>query len=425
MLSKKRKRKRKRKKNKKSEKNYIYINCYICKHKLGINDVHEHYGNLCKKCGDYNYSFRTMKLYFSGRIAIVTGGRIKIGLEIVKKLLSYGCKVITTSRFPKHTLFIYKEDPDYEIWKNNLIIYPIDFRFIESTVNFVNFIKTKFSHIDILINNAAQTIRRTTDYYKDLLPIEKKELNNEDDKKIIKADFLSLEKQLSEDFSEKKEMTNSLESLIKTNKTEYKEIWPLSVLASQLKIMEEKEQPKLYLIGGDGQPYDFSKGKNSWNFEIDEIPFQEFLEVQLINCWTPYYLCSKLKPLMITSPFEDRYIVNVTAVEGIFNHFKKSTHVHTNMAKASLNMLTRTCGKYFEKDKIYMTCVDTGWVSSMGEVNKMIDNDTKEKAENEMELVPLDELDGAMRVLHPIIEGIKNKKYYSGILLKDYVKSKW
>ena len=189
--------------------------------------------------------------------------------------------------------------------------------------------------------------------------------------------------------------------------------------------MEEKEQPKLYLIGGDGQPYDFSKGKNSWNFEIDEIPFQEFLEVQLINCWTPYYLCSKLKPLMITSPFEDRYIVNVTAVEGIFNHFKKSTHVHTNMAKASLNMLTRTCGKYFEKDKIYMTCVDTGWVSSMGEVNKMIDNDTKEKAENEMELVPLDELDGAMRVLHPIIEGIKNKKYYSGILLKDYVKSKW
>ena len=426
LLSKKRKKeKEKEKKNKKSEKNYIYINCYICKHKLGINDVHEHYGNLCKKCGDYNYSFRTMKLDFSGRIAIVTGGRIKIGLEIVKKLLSYGCKVITTSRFPKHTLFIYKEDPDYEIWKNNLIIYPIDFRFIESTVNFVNFIKTKFSHIDILINNAAQTIRRTTDYYKDLLPIEKKELNKEDDKKIIKADFLSLEKQLSEDFSEKKEMTNSLESLIKTNKTEYKEIWPLSVLASQLKIMEEKEQPKLYLIGGDGQPYDFSKGKNSWNFEIDEIPFQEFLEVQLINCWTPYYLCSKLKPLMITSPFEDRYIVNVTAVEGIFNHFKKSTHVHTNMAKASLNMLTRTCGKYFEKDKIYMTCVDTGWVSSMGEVNKMIDNDTKEKAENEMELVPLDELDGAMRVLHPIIEGIKNKKYYSGILLKDYVKSKW
>ena len=426
LLSKKRKKeKEKEKKNKKSEKNYIYINCYICKHKLGINDVHEHYGNLCKKCGDYNYSFRTMKLDFSGRIAIVTGGRIKIGLEIVKKLLSYGCKVITTSRFPKHTLFTYKEDPDYEIWKNNLIIYPIDFRFIESTVNFVNFIKTKFSHIDILINNAAQTIRRTTDYYKDLLPIEKKELNNEDDKKIIKADFLSLEKQLSEDFSEKKELTNSLESLIKTNKTEYKEIWPLSVLASQLKIMEEKEQPKLYLIGGDGQPYDFSKGKNSWNFEIDEIPFQEFLEVQLINCWTPYYLCSKLKPLMITSPFEDRYIVNVTAVEGIFNHFKKSTHVHTNMAKASLNMLTRTCGKYFEKDKIYMTCVDTGWVSSMGEVNKMIDNDTKEKAENEMELVPLDELDGAMRVLHPIIEGIKNKKYYSGILLKDYVKSKW
>ena len=128
---------------------------------------------------------------------------------------------------------------------------------------------------------------------------------------------------------------------------------------------------------------------------------------------------------MVKSPFKDKYIVNVTAVEGIFNHFKRTTHVHTNMAKAALNMLTRTCAKYLEYEGIYMTCVDTGWVSHMNEINKIFDDETKDYSELEMASVPLDELDGAMRVLHPIIEGIKNKNYYSGILLKDYVKSKW
>ena len=128
---------------------------------------------------------------------------------------------------------------------------------------------------------------------------------------------------------------------------------------------------------------------------------------------------------MLKSPFPDKYIVNVTAVEGIFNHFKKTTHVHTNMAKAALNMFTRTCGRYLKKDGIYMTCVDTGWVSPMNEMNKMLDEKMKKDFEDEFNNIPLDELDGAMRVLHPIIEGIKNKNYLYGILLKDYAKSEW
>ena len=446
------KKKRKKEKDKEDEtkEKYIYKSCYICKQKLGLDNINKFYGSLCTKCGDYNYSFRTMKLDFSGRIAIVTGGRIKIGFYIVKKLLSYGCKVITTSRFPKDTLFKFKEDPDYTLWKKNLIIYPIDFRIIQSTMNFVKYIEKNFSHIDFLINNAAQTVRRTTEYYEYLMPIEVKKLPSEDNKKIIKNDYLKIQKEISEEFekdkknkdnsknknenifkidiqkeSEKKQIINSLISLINKNKNESDETIPLSVIASQIKIMEEKEQPKVAIMGGDGQPYDFSKGKNSWNFELDEIPLEEFIEVQIINAWTPYYLCSKLKPMMMKSPFPDKYIVNVTAVEGIFNHFKRSTHVHTNMAKAALNMLTRTCAKYLEKNGIYMTCVDTGWVSHMNEMNKIIENETKDYSEYEMATVPLDELDGAMRVLHPIIEGIKNKKYFSGILLKDYIKSKW
>ena len=416
------KRKKLKDKNQSNEKQkVIFKNCYICKDKLGLNNIHQFYGNLCKKCGEYNYSFRTMKLDFTGRIAIVTGGRVKIGYYIATKLLSYGAKVLITSRFPKDTLFKYQKNPEYEKWKDNLIIYPIDFRIFESTIKLIKFINDNFPHVDILINNAAQTIRRTASYYKYLLPIETKNLNKEDDKKIIKNDYINLQKQLKQE----NQNQNSLISLMDNKSKEYKEILPLSVIASQIRIMEEKSQPNVTVMGSDDQPYDFSKGKNSWNFEFDEIPFQEFTEVQIINTWTPYYLCVKLKPLMMASPFPDKYIVNVTSVEGIFNHFKKSVHVHTNMAKAALNMFTRTCGNYLKDIGIYMTCVDTGWVSPMNEMNSLLDDNKKNSYENEFVNVPLDELDGAMRVLHPIIEGIKNKNYLFGILLKDYIKSPW
>ena len=428
----KKKRKKLKDKNQSNEKQkVIFKNCYICKEKFGLDNIHSFYGNLCKKCGDYNYSFRTMKLDFTGRIAIVTGGRVKIGYYIATKLLSYGAKVLITSRFPKDALFKFQKEPDYEKWKNNLVVYPIDFRIFESTIKFVQFINDNFPHVDILINNAAQTIRRTASYYKYLLPIETKDLNKEDDKKIIKNDFVNLQNQLKEGESvpnpakSKNDIKNALISLVDNKSKEYQEILPLSVIASQIRIMEEKSQPHVTVMGGDGQPYDFSKGKNSWNFEFDEIPFQEFTEVQIINTWTPYYLCVKLKPLMMQSPFPDKYIVNVTSVEGIFNHFKRSSHVHTNMAKAALNMFTRTCGSYLKDIGIYMTCVDTGWVSPMNEMNSLLDKDKKNSYENEFVNVPLDELDGAMRVLHPIIEGIKNKNFLYGILLKDYVKSPW
>jgi len=422
------KKKRKMEKNKKKEieeKFKYFSTCYICKNKISPENIHKFYGNLCTKCGEHNYSYRTLKLDLSGRIAIVTGGRVKIGYYISTKLLSYGCKVIITTRFPKDSLFKYQKDPDYEKWKNNLIIYPIDFRIFESTIKFINYIKENFTHIDILINNAAQTLRRSSSYYKYLLPIELKEIDEESSKIIIKEDYRTTPNSNLKMLDNKQESLNSLISYENEKVLDFQEILPLSVITSQIRIMEEKYQPQVTMMGSDGQPYDFTGGKNSWNFEFDEIPFQEFTEVQIINAWTPYYLCAKLKPLMEKSPFPDKYIVNVTAVEGIFNHYKRTTHVHTNMAKAALNMFTRTCGKYLKNIGIYMTCVDTGWVSYMDEMNKLVDENEKENFGNEFINIPLDELDGAMRVLHPIIEGIQNKNYLYGILLKDYAESVW
>ena len=414
------------KKNKEIEEKFKnFSKCYICKEKFTLDNIHKFYGNLCTKCGDHNYSYRTLQLDLSGRIAIVTGGRVKIGYYISTKLLSYGCKVIITTRFPKDSLLKYQQDPDYEKWKDNLIIYPIDFRIFESTIKFINYIKENFTHIDILINNAAQTLRRTSSYYNYLLPIETKEVNKENDKKIVKEDYVSIQNSNPKILDNKPEILNSLIPSENRKNSDFQEILPLSVIASQIKIMEEKYQPSVTMMGSDGQPYDFAGGKNSWNFEFDEIPFQEFTEVQIINAWTPYYLCAKLKPLMEKSPFQDKYIVNVTAVEGMFNHYKRTTHVHTNMAKAALNMFTRTCGKYLKNIGIYMTCVDTGWVNYMDEMTKLIDENEKEFYENKFTNIPLDELDGAMRVLQPIIEGIKNKNYLYGILLKNYTTSVW
>lgn len=402
----------------------IFKHCYICKAKFNEENNHSFYSNLCKACGDYNYSFRVMKLDFNGRIAVVTGGRVKIGYYIATKLLEYGCKVILTSRFPKDCLLKYQAHPQYSDWKANLLIYPIDFRLFESTVKFITFLNENFPHIDILINNAAQTIRRSTSYYKYLLPVETKAFNSEDERKIIKNDYINLSRQLEGSTHNSTEAKEALVSISQT--IEDKAILPLSVIASQIRIMEEKEQPNKTLISQqDHQPIDFSKGKSSWNLELDEVPFQEFTEVQIINTWTPYYLCVKLNPLMKKSPFNDKYIVNVSSVEGLFNHFKRTTHPHTNMAKAALNMLTRTCGQYYKSFGIYMTSVDTGWVSPMNEFNSLFEPSKTESFEKEYCNIPLDELDGAMRVLHPIIEGIKNKKYIYGQILKDYAKSNW
>jgi len=405
---------------KKKKGDMIFKNCYICKVKFNNKNIHKFYHNLCKNCGDYNYSYREMNFDWKKRIAIVTGGRVKIGFNIAIKLLSYNCIVLITTRFPKDALIRFQSHPDYEKWKNNLFIYPIDFRLIESTVKFIQYLEKNFTHIDILINNAAQTIRRKTEYYKYLLSIESQKLNDENI--IIKNEKYQINNH------NKNLISNELidQSLIKqeeNNMNLNKEIFPLSVIASQIKIIEEKKQPTKTIIDYNGQPYDFSQEKNSWQLEIDEISFTEFLEVQIINSWTPYYLNIKLKPLLTKSPFQDKYIVNVTSVEGIFHCFKKSTHPHTNMAKASLNMMTRTCGSYYKKNQIYMTSVDTGWISPMDDVGYIFKNENHFK--EEFENLPLDELDGAMRVLHPIIEGIQNNKFLYGILLKDYKKSEW
>jgi len=134
-------------KEKKEEENNnmnYFRECYCCKINIVKKNMHFFYSNLCQKCGELNYSYRTLSIDLTGRIALVTGGRIKIGFEIAKKLLEFGCKVIITTRFPKDALLKFKEENNYSKWSNNLIIYPIDFRLFKSTLKFVDYLFNNF-----------------------------------------------------------------------------------------------------------------------------------------------------------------------------------------------------------------------------------------------------------------------------------------
>jgi NAD(P)-dependent dehydrogenase (short-subunit alcohol dehydrogenase family) len=160
---------------------------------------------------------------------------------------------------------------------------------------------------------------------------------------------------------------------------------------------------------------------NSWRLLMAEVPSVELLEVQLVNAVAPFIINARLKPLMLRTAERDKHIVNVSAVEGQFyRKFKTTRHPHTNMAKAALNMMTRTAATDYQGDGIHMNSVDTGWVT---------DEDPAEHAARKIAEhcfhPPLDIIDGAARIVDPIISGINSGVHVWGQFLKDYQPTDW
>ncbi len=159
---------------------------------------------------------------------------------------------------------------------------------------------------------------------------------------------------------------------------------------------------------------------NSWSQRIEEVDPVEMLEVQLCNSTAPFILIGRLRPALAASTARRKYIVNVSAMEGQFSRgYKGPGHPHTNMAKAAVNMLTRTSAQeMLESDGILMTSVDTGWITDERP------HPTKMRLAEEGFHAPLDLVDGAARVYDPIVRGEAGDDLF-GSFLKDYEPSPW
>ncbi|PQA96695.1 oxidoreductase [Chryseobacterium shigense] len=355
--------------------------CYCCHQPY--HDIHFFYHKLCPTCADENYKNRSLTYDLSGQTVIITGGRVKIGYAATLQFLRSGAKVIATSRFPALGFEQFRKEKDYEQWKDRLFLYGLDLRNIRSVHEFTEYCYQNFESIEILVNNAAQTIKYPADYYQPLL---------------------AKEQLLLSSYAENRNLIGN-GTPISNDKSEF---LPLS-----------HENFDVAPANRFGQPKDL-RDKNSWNSLMDEIGTEELLEVNLINHISPYLLISALKPLMKKSHSERRHIINVTSTEGQFSYKSKNEfHPHTNMTKAALNMLTKTSAPDFVKDNIFMNAVDVGWISTGAAESK------REKLFEKTRIPPLDSVDGAMRIFHPIMQINKGDLNLYGKLLKNYKETGW
>lgn len=393
-------------------------NCYICKKKF--LKLHFFYDSMCMPCAAFNYKKRFQSVPLQGQVALITGSRLKIGYQTSLKLLRAGARVIATTRFPIDAALRFSNEADFSIWNHRLEVYGLDLRHLPSVEIFSRLLCKSLDRLDILINNAAQTVRRPPGFYSHLMENEK-------------TSFAKLSPQVQKilESSQKcKSESNVLHSVLdnsysKFNTQELGIGLKASALLSQIPYQYDpftntEEIFPANALDSDLQQVDLRK-INSWRLKLADVSTHEMLEVQLVNAVAPFILCSKLIPLMSRDYTGKKHIVNVSAMEGKFHRFKKgSRHPHTNMAKAALNMLTHTSASDLARKGIFMNAVDTGWVTD----EDPIALSTLKQERHDFQ-PPLDIVDGAARICDPFFDGILTGKHWCGKFLKDYKPIDW
>jgi NAD(P)-dependent dehydrogenase (short-subunit alcohol dehydrogenase family) len=374
--------------------------CYICKQRYTRVDAFYH--QLCPDCAVRSHAKRDARTDLRGRRALLTGGRAKIGMYIALRLLRDGAHTTITTRFPNDAIRRFTAQPDSADWIHRLRVVGIDLRDPAQVVALTDDVAAQ-GPLDILINNAAQTVRRSAGAYGALVEAESGPLP-----------------------------AGELPDTISFGTT--MQAHPTALTASLAPALTAADLTELALVAGSATPERISQGlaidagglvpdlahTNSWVQTVTEVDPTELLEVQLCNSVAPFILISRLRPAMAASPTRRRYVVNVSAMEGVFTRgYKGPGHPHTNMAKAALNMLTRTsAAEMFEADRILMTAVDTGWITDERP------HYTKLRLAEEGFHAPLDLVDGAARVYDPIVRGEQGEDLY-GCFLKDYESANW
>jgi len=391
--------------------------CYVCKQPF--TKVHRYYDSMCAPCGDFNYAKRELTADLDGHYALVTGARVKIGYQAALKLLRAGANVVATTRFPVDAASRYAQEPDFGAFSDRLQIYGVDLRHTPSVELLARFLAARLPRLDHILNNACQTVRRPPGFYRHLLERESAAFGAlpEDSRRVL-AHQSELHAMLGSRSRERRGAALVTAGLAQGEGLVH------SAELSQRRYIDED------LHAGDElfprQSYDEDlqqvdlRAVNSWRLRLDEVATPELLEVHLVNAIAPYVLNARLKPLLVRTPERHKHVVNVSAMEGQFYRTTKTDkHPHTNMAKAALNMMTRTSAPDFVKDGIHMNAVDTGWVTDEDPVVHAL-----RKAEQGFS-PPLDVIDGAARIVDPIFVGRLTGEHVWGQFLKDYKPAPW